>query len=155
LISYGVFDESAKFSAVSSSKIEEQLEEAIIRTMKTLKPEVQSYVQKPFLSVNKAGSVHGQDFYHVKTVVQGTDNRMSLYEFLFEKISDEGLGFMNEPEIFSYAQLKINQHSMEENNLKTTNSKGEVQCSLISSYFLCASLAQCNSNDFLATSQCK
>jgi len=165
LIDYTIFDDSAseffiltsfilfyiEFSALSSTQ-EENLEEAIVRTMSILKPDVQSYVKTPFISSAFAGEVHGRDFYHVKTVVQGTDNRISLYEFWFKKLSGENLEIVNEPEIFAYVPLKISQQSMEQRgNLAENNTN----CLSVSSYFLCSVLSQCDSGDFIATSQCK
>jgi len=155
LYTHHVFDSSAKFTAVPSST-QEELVEAVVKAMSILKPDVQSYVPGGLIASAKAKNVHGEDYYYVKTTVQGTDNRIALYEFWFKKFGDEEIAF-NDFELYSYVQLKMNQQSMEQQGDLTqiTKENGEVDCSLISSYFVCSALPQCNSSDFINFSQCK
>lgn len=133
------------------------LSKAIASSMKILKPNVTSNAQIQGAYSTEASNA---TFLVVRTTTQGTDNMISLYEFLFTAAANSTSAITSDSDLnlFSYVNLNMNRQTMQSGmdlTQITSDASNGVDCSSVSSFFVCLTYSQCSTRDFVSQGKCE
>ena len=133
-----------------------ELKKVVVQNVEIIKPEVMSDINMPLLGVYTT-ELNGTKFIYVNSLVEGTDNSISHYEFWFTRNASLTTLIMSEDfNLFVYTDLIMTAQGMQHKGDLTsiTSVNGKVNCPMISSYFVCSLYTECSSDSFIKNNIC-
>jgi len=158
LYSYTILDHTAKYEKLHEKSKLDLLFRRLDTSMRFIDPKVFSRIHPPFLGAYVTKN-HGQTFYYLSVIAQGSDHSLAHYEiWLSSNIDIEELTSIDDLQLFGYVRLDMSKETRFSQGDLSVEAKGtgkNVDCGKISSLFVCSVYPECTSKDFISQAKCK